>query len=972
MRLPQNLLPICLLLALSAAAPAVTAQSPDSLSAQPVPSRVVERVDETQRVTLAGNTHPMARKQFETGSVEPSRQMERMMLVLKRSPEQEAALTAFNAQQYDPHSPNYHHWLHADEFGSLYGPSDSDLAAVTSWLQNHGFAIYDVSKGRTMIQFSGTAAQVQEAFNVEMHTYNVNGEAHIANDRDPSIPAALAPVVTGIASLHDFFPKPQHVLGKRVNFDTRTHKETLAEGQSAAPAKSNSSPLAQLGKSASAKGASPQFTYSANGDTYEDLTPYDFATIYNILPLWKESTPINGKGVTIAISGVSDVSTSDFNTFRSAFGLPATTLKTIVNGADPGEDGGGGQGENSLDVEMAGATAPGASIVLVVSASTATTGGDQLSDEYIVDNVDTVGAHIMTASYGECELGLGSAGNSAFNTIWQQGATEGISIFESSGDQGSAGCSSQDTAAPNADQIGLQVNGMASSPYVTAVGGTDFTWSFTSNGTATYWNTSNGTQLQTAKGYMPEIPWNSTCANPELVPLFGATSTEELCNGLIDYDNGYFDGLIVIAAGSGGVSHCTTPTGTTSSSCAGGWAKPSWQTGYGSSTKREVPDVSLFASGGFPSTVNGSAILFCFSVSSACAYNPEEPSLIEAQQVGGTSASSPLWAGIMALIEQKTGSAQGLANPTLYSLYAKQVKAGTSCNSSTVANGNSCTFYDTTAGTNAQVCFTGAPNCVTNTSGDQLGILSGYTTAAGYDDTTGIGTPNVTNLVNAWPTTTIAPAVTLTPTSLTFASTTVGSTTAAQTVTIKNSGTAALTLTSETITGTNASSFLKSATTCSTSLAVGATCTVSVEFKPAASGALTAALSIADNASGSPQSVSLKGTGTSTATSAITITPSSITFPSTVVGSTSAAQVITIKNTGSAAVSITSMSFTGTNASSFTKGPNSCPASLAVGNSCTLSLYFKPASAGALTGTYNLGDSAANSPQTVSLKGTGN
>ena len=163
----------------------------------------------------------------------------------------------------------------------------------------------------------------------------------------------------------------------------------------------------------------------------------------------------------------------------------------------------------------------------------------------------------MTASYGECELGLGKTGNAAINAIWQQGATEGISIFESSGDQGSAGCSNSDQAGPNADKIGLQVNGIASSPYLTAVGGTDFTWSFVPGGPSKYWNTSNGTYGQNVKGYLPEVPWNSTCTNPLVYPIFsnGYNSPEELCNGLIGSD---YEGLIVITGGSGGVSHCTT------------------------------------------------------------------------------------------------------------------------------------------------------------------------------------------------------------------------------------------------------------------------------------------------------------------------------------------------------------------------------------------------------------------------------
>jgi Pro-kumamolisin, activation domain/Abnormal spindle-like microcephaly-assoc'd, ASPM-SPD-2-Hydin len=938
----------------------------------PVPSRVLTAVDDVKRTTLPGNTHPMARKQFESGRVASSVRMERIMLVLKRSPEQEGALEKFLTGLYDPTSPDFHHWLHAEEFGRLYGPSDSDVAAVTDWLQKHGFEIYDVNNGRTIIQFSGTSAQVEEAFQLEMHTYQVNGEAHIANDRDPSIPEALAPVITGVASLHNFFAKPQHVIGKSVSIDRDTGKKTRIESQAARSGQTDSNSNLKLGRDAagSSAGAAPQLTYAANGDTYEELTPYDFATIYNILPLWQASSPINGSGITIAISGVSDILQADVDSFRSTFGLPAMTLKTIANGTDPGADKAGGQEENSLDVEMAGATAPGAQIVMVVSASTATTGADLLSDEYIIDKET---AYIMSASYGECELNLGTSGNAAYNTVWQQGATEGISIFESAGDQGSAGCSDSDTAGPNADKIGLQVNGIASSPYVTAVGGTDFTWSFTSNGTTTYWNSTNGKQDQTAKGIMPEVPWNSTCTNPLLDPLFGATSEEELCNGLLTYDSGYFDGLIVITGGSGGISKCTKPTGTTSSTCAGGWPKPSWQTGYGSSSNRELPDVSLFASGGFPSTVNGSAILFCDSEengTSPGSCNYSSASGTEEQEVGGTSASSPLWAGIMALIDQKNGGKQGLANPTFYGLYAKQVKAGTSCNSSTVTNGNSCVFYDVTQGNNSQVCFTGDPNCGTNTSGDQLGVLSGYSAATGYDDATGLGTVNVTNLVNGWPsTTTTTTTVSLSSTGLMFSSTADGSTSAAQTVTITNTGTGAVTLTSETLTGTNASSYVISANTCTSSLASNANCAVSIEFKPTATGTLTASLSVADNATGSPQTVPLTGTGSASTAPNVSLAPTSLMFASQTVGTASASQAITLSNTGNAALSITSISITGTNSSDFTE-TNTCGTSVAQSATCTITVVFQPTAAGNRTASISIADNAAGNPQTASLTGT--
>ncbi len=905
------------------------------------PSRIFEPVDETKLVPLTGNTHPMARAKFDQGLVSATLPMNRMLLLLKRSPEQEAALRKFMAEQQDPKSANFHHWLHAQEFGAKYGPSDADIATVTAWLQRSGFQVNNVTKGRTMIEFSGNAAQVQQAFHTEIHNYLVNGVAHTANDRDPQIPAALAPVITGIASLHNFFAQPQSHLGQLMKKDKKTGKITPMDNT-----------------------ANPQTTFTdGNGNIHEDISPFDFATIYNELPLWNQG--LDGAGVPVAISAVSDIVLSDVATFRSSFGLPSNQPTIIHNGSDPGLN--GGQVENTLDVEWSGATAPGATIVMVVSASTQTTGGDQLSDLYIIDNEI---APIMSASYGECELNLGTSGNATYNSIWQQGAAEGISLFESAGDQGSTGCENSDKQGPNAGQTGLQVNGIASSPYITAVGGTDFAWQIFP--LANYWNANNNANGATAKGYIPEIPWNSTCASLFLATYFVSSpiTPEQLCNEIIGTQD---DTLIVITGGSGGESACTTPTGTTPNTCKGGYPKPSWQTGTGvpNDGKRDLPDVSLFASAGYPDGIDGSAYLICVSSSSpnkTCDYT--DPNYIIYQEVGGTSVSSPALAGIMALVLQKTNTAQGLANPTFYSLASKENL--TNCNSSTVTDGNSCIFYDTTYATNAQVCFTGTTNCVTNTNGDQLGIVSGYSTNKGYDLATGLGSVNVTNLVNGWPSSNNG-TITVTPTSLTFPDTQVGVTSAALTVTVKNTGSSAVEISTISVSGTNASSYAGT-TTCPVggSLAAGKTCTISTTFTPTTTGTLTAELDIADNAANSPQTVSLSGTGTNASAPVVSLTPSSLKFPSTKVGSSSAAKVVTLKNTGNATLKINNggITISGTNASSFTD-TTTCGATVAAGASCTISVTFTPTTSGSLTASLNVADNAAGSPQSVALSGTG-
>ena len=166
--------------------------------------RITQPVDETKLTVLSGNTYPLARAQFDRGAAPFNLPMQRMQLVLKRGPEREAALETLMAQQQDKSSPNYHKWLTPDQFGSEFGPSDQDIQTVTSWLQSHGFQVANVSKGRTLIEFSGTAAQVQEAFHAPVHSFMVNGVQHWANVNDPAIPTALTPVVAGVSSLHNF------------------------------------------------------------------------------------------------------------------------------------------------------------------------------------------------------------------------------------------------------------------------------------------------------------------------------------------------------------------------------------------------------------------------------------------------------------------------------------------------------------------------------------------------------------------------------------------------------------------------------------------------------------------------------------------------------------------------------------------------------------------------------------------------
>ena len=275
-----------------------------------------------------------------------------LILVLSRSPEKQAAFDAYVAGEYDQNSPNFHHWLTPDEIGAQFGPAATDIATISNWLAGHGFTVSEVTKDNMTIRFSGTAGKVQSAFHTQIHNLSVKGAAHIGNMSDPQIPAALATAVVGVKALHNFFPKPLHHMGSTVQRDAATGKwqpahdlrsfcepdharastDYASASRSLAAAKALPHPMSS--------DSNPQYGISVGGSSpylVEDLDPWDFATIYNILPLWNAGTPIDGTGQTIAIAGTSDIDVgqsaasetgadgnNDVLTFRTYFGLPTS------------------------------------------------------------------------------------------------------------------------------------------------------------------------------------------------------------------------------------------------------------------------------------------------------------------------------------------------------------------------------------------------------------------------------------------------------------------------------------------------------------------------------------------------------------------------------------------------------------------------------------------------------------------------
>jgi Pro-kumamolisin, activation domain len=754
--------------------------------------RINAAVNNTQLTVLHGNTYPLAQPQFDHGLAPANLPMQHMLLILKRSPAQEAALEAFMAQQLDPSSPNYHHWLTPVEFGQMYGPAQQDIEVLTKWLSAQGFAVEKVGSGRTVIQFSGTAAQVQGAFHTAIHQYVVKGVQHWANSSDPSIPTALAPVVTGVRSLHNFYPRPQHHMrrGVRPGF-------TFDNGE-------------------------PCDIAGASDDCFA-VGPGDFGTIYNVQPLWNNG--INGTGETIAIVGDSDINTEDVTQFRSLFGLTGGAVNVLTpDGAVTIND---DEIEAALDTEWSGAVATGATIDLVIapsSTSGAGTFGGDLAAEYIIDypnSTDTTTstglAPILSESFGECELGLGSSGNAFYNTEWQQAAAEGITVLVAAGDDGSAACDIDEVNGPITQPAsnGLEVNGVASTPYNVAVGGTDFN----DLGTETsYWNQSPGT-TSTALKYIPESTWNDSCTNAQVFPL--VSITPPITTAAVSCSNATIQGagLVEVTGGSGGVSNCTTFNGTNPAQCTGGNTQPAWQSGFAGvvGATRNLPDVSLFAGDGFA----GSFYVMCeMDTSASSGGQGGEPCALGTTPnfvgVGGTSVSVQAFAGLMALVDQKSGGRQGNAGSVFYPLAATQSNA--SCNSS-AGPAATCFFNDVTVGTNAMPCTPGSLDCSTTASipgvrltpapritvrairivcalgigllllfgfrrnerrwsaaaaalalvllvasvgcggssssssgtdeGTPEGTLTGYNAATGYDLATGLGSVNATNLVDS-------------------------------------------------------------------------------------------------------------------------------------------------------------------------------------------------------------------------------
>lgn len=725
MPLPRFLHP-CLALLLASVVPAGAMSQTASITT----SQITGPIKSSALVAVPNSKPAAIAHASDLGTVSNDQPMNHVLLVLQGTQAQQAAAEQYLIDVQNPNSSSYRHWLTPAQYGAKFGPSASDRQQIASWLKSQGFTVNSIATGGGWIDFSGTAGSVQSAFHTSIHSYKINGVVHSANNSDISIPSALSGVVSGVVRLNNLIkPTPIKSIG------------TVVKRKGQAPIVTNT-----VSNATTSQGTSPQLI-SSTGDQL--VTPGDLQQIYDTASL--NSSGLDGTGVTIAVIGRSNVELTDMQSFRQLFGLPANNPQVVLVGPDPGLVS-GDEMESALDLEYAGALAPKATIKFVIAQSTDTADGVDLAASYAVDNLV---APIISESYGECEGNLGTAGNLFYKNMWQQAAAEGISVLISSGDNGSAGCDAEDYAAAS---DGLEVSGLSSTPYNTSVGGTMFMSTALST---PYWNTTNTANFTTAVGYVPETSWNETC-DPTMPVVANGNCSTFSSDPRFAYNLNY--------AGSGGASSCITPTvstvnGNTEISCSGAYSKPSWQSAPGVPTDgvRDIPDVAFTAAG------NTAPYIICYSGS--CQYTPDgngSYDIYNASTVGGTSAATPLFAGMVALLNQQYSAPQGLLNYKLYQLANKQ--AAGSCvagNQTDPSNRGTCVFHDVTTGSNAVPCYGGTPDC-NSTDPNVDGVLTGYSAGAGYDQATGLGSIDAANLINAWGNISLASsATTLTATPVT-------------------------------------------------------------------------------------------------------------------------------------------------------------------------------------------------------------
>lgn len=550
------------------------AQSPQAVAAS---RRIAGIVDSSRTTPMQGLVPAWASVDTDLGALDPGEQLDNLHLILSRAPEVEAAFEQLLQDQQNPASSRYHQWLTPEQNAQQFGIAPADLATITNWLQGQGLTVTNVTAGGVIITFSGSARAVQNAFSTTLHKYNRESGARYAPSTKPMIPTVLAGVVSSVSGLSE----EVRVL----------HSRKLPVDRSSA--------------AASSEGIHPATNF---GSTSHYLSPGDFNLIYNITPALNAG--ITGSGYRIAVIMSSNIVASDITNYQTLFGVTAAApvVKVVPGQTDPGTSNTDAEGEADLDVQRAMGTAPGAGIDLLVIRS--------LTDTNIIAalnyEISTVNDASVNMSFGGCNTSAaGVTEATTYDTVYRTASAQGISIFNSSGDTGAAGCDTNGGSIP-ATQV-QAANILCMSSYVTCVGGTEFA------DTAANWSSTNSATWVSALGYIPEGAWNE----PTVVSS-GVTSYQATASG----------------GGPGLLS------------------RPTWQPN--SDTVRDTPDLAFTAS-------DHNGFLICQADSgSSCSGIPKGFGFV----IGGTSAAAPSMAAIATLLDQKLGARQGNLNPLLYQLAA--------------------------------------------------------------------------------------------------------------------------------------------------------------------------------------------------------------------------------------------------------------------------------------------------------------
>ena len=717
-----------------------------TFSSAAAPDRISGSINAGQSVRLTGGVPLQARPEFDQGPVDSSMRMTRITLLTKPSPAQQKALTQLLANQQNPRSASYHKWLTPEQYADRFGLSLNDTKKITDWLQSQGFTIVTTARGREWIAFNGTSAQVEKTFQTQLHTFQVKGETHFANTMPPVIPSALSGIVAAFRGFNNFRAKAQY------------HR------------------------------AKPDYTITLGGSVKHFLAPGDIATMYGLYALY--SLGIDGTGQRLAVIGQTDVYLDDMADFRSGFALTAPNCTASGSGlitscnsnsnlqyvliqgdVDPGfpDSIGDDLPEADIDLQWSGATARNAKIIYVNAPDPS---GNGIYDS-MYDAIDNDRAPVMTMSYTfPCELAEADVDlYTTDETEFQKANTEGITFMNSAGDTGAAECDfGNDTAV-----YGYAVAYPASSVEITGVGGTLIPYT---EYTSAYWNSTNGTDGGSAKQHISENAWNDSqewsiyCTNVPADPTCTGNP------GLNDWQTAQ-ETYLSIVAGGGGVSNCIVSGPGPNYVCQSGIPQPSWQTGLDASAvdpggigelvpataTRYTPDVSLLASIYWPGYIVCTArdeLIGGSDTTSTCTPGGAQ-GIVNNMTVygfswGGTSISSPIFAGIVSMLNQylngNTNAGLGNINPMLYTL---------------AATPSNLAFYPIASGNIGAWCTGGQPSnqpvalqCPsTGPSADFIGFdVSNSDPTTGYNLATGLGSVNGYNLFVAWAGGTLSPTST--------------------------------------------------------------------------------------------------------------------------------------------------------------------------------------------------------------------